>query len=369
MGLFAKAKKYISFTSRGRRNHLPRILIFFVTSKCNQACGHCFYAAHLNQPDDLDFDQIEKLSRDLDRCENVLFSGGEPFVQKALPEIAGLFYRNNHTRHFTIPTNGTLLDRTIDGLSAIRENCPNATIDVNFSFDGLEETHNRIRQYRDAFERSMSNVEQILGRFEDDRRIRFQISTTVMNRNVHELSELTDYVHKRFDGRLGVSFGFLRGETKDKSLQLPAMDDLVALQRKASYRYRKEAWLSNFLYKAQLEAKLAFLEQKRQVFQCLAGDLLGVVYADGRVSSCEILPSFGSLKDHDSFRELWTSQQAERQKRSIRNRECVCTHECFITPSLMYHRFGPFLMLYYFLKAKWRLYAGAVSWPQARRRA
>ncbi|MEE8585035.1 MAG: hypothetical protein V3T83_09310, partial [Acidobacteriota bacterium] len=50
------------FVKRG----LPVNLIFFVTSRCNLLCKHCFYWEELNKRSgELSFEEIEKISRSL----------------------------------------------------------------------------------------------------------------------------------------------------------------------------------------------------------------------------------------------------------------------------------------------------------------
>ena len=115
MNLVGKARKFYRLSRRTVNEDLPRILILYVTSTCNQSCGHCFYAASLNQKTDLKFDEIEKISRDLGQVDNILVGGGEPFTRTELPDILRLFYDNNGTRMFSIPTNGTLLGRINPG--------------------------------------------------------------------------------------------------------------------------------------------------------------------------------------------------------------------------------------------------------------
>ncbi len=44
-------------------------------------CEHCFYWRQLNQPDDLTFEELVKLSKELGRIENLNLSGGEPFLR------------------------------------------------------------------------------------------------------------------------------------------------------------------------------------------------------------------------------------------------------------------------------------------------
>jgi hypothetical protein len=73
----------------------------------------------------------------------------------------------------------------------------------------------------------------------------------------------------------------------------------------------------------------------RQVVPCLAGLLTAVVYSNGDVSVCETHPPLGNLRQ-SSFREIWTSPAAQQLRQSIAARECWCTNEVFLWPSIVY---------------------------------
>ncbi|MGA8873906.1 MAG: SPASM domain-containing protein, partial [Candidatus Korobacteraceae bacterium] len=82
-------------------------------------------------------------------------------------------------------------------------------------------------------------------------------------------------------------------------------------------------------------AKTKTAERQTQVIPCRAGVLSGVVYANGDVSFCETLPKLGNLRQK-SFRELWFSPEADALRRSVHAKECWCTNEVFMWPSITY---------------------------------
>ncbi len=68
---------------------LPVNLIFFVTSRCNLLCTHCFYWEELNKrKNELELDEIERVSRSLPNLLSVSLTGGEPYLRPDLPDIA-----------------------------------------------------------------------------------------------------------------------------------------------------------------------------------------------------------------------------------------------------------------------------------------
>ena len=81
-------------------------------------------------------------------------------------------------------------------------------------------------------------------------------------------------------------------------------------------------------------AKVQTVQRQTQVIPCLAGRLSAVVYANGDVSVCEIHKPLGNLRQH-SFWEIWNSPDAKRLRRSIAEKECSCTTEVFLWPSIV----------------------------------
>ena len=72
--------------STKREKHLGTVILF-VTSRCNAFCKTCFYHEELNQPGDLTFEQIEKISRTMPPITDLWLSGGEPTLRRDVSEI------------------------------------------------------------------------------------------------------------------------------------------------------------------------------------------------------------------------------------------------------------------------------------------
>jgi len=133
------------------------------------------------------------------------------------------------------------------------------------------------------------------------------------------------------------NLALIRGERKNQSLVIP---DLVAYEQLFQYARRLWAPREENRYGSLVEpmlqwAKLKTAQQQTQVVPCRAGILSSVVYANGDVSFCETHPPLGNLRQK-SFRELWYSSQAEALRRSVHAKECWCTNEIFLWPSITY---------------------------------
>jgi hypothetical protein len=82
-------------------------------------------------------------------------------------------------------------------------------------------------------------------------------------------------------------------------------------------------------------AKVKTAQEQRQVIPCRAGVLSAVVYHNGDVSVCEAHTPLGNIRKQ-TFKEIWHSEQARNLRASIRAKDCYCTNEIFLWPSITF---------------------------------
>src|ERR671914_2795907 len=99
----SKAVQFVQLLRSSKREKRLGTVILFVTSRCNALCQTCFYHADLNQPGDLTFAQLEKISRTMPPITDLWLSGGEPTLRRDVPEIISTFVNNNGVRRVIIP--------------------------------------------------------------------------------------------------------------------------------------------------------------------------------------------------------------------------------------------------------------------------
>ena len=319
----------------------PRELILYVTSTCNQKCSHCFYSAELNQPDDLSFADYQTISENCKVIEAILIGGGEPFTRRDLPEILNLFYKNNNTRRFGIPTNCTLYSRMNESLTKLIKLCPNAKFGINVSLDGLEETHNKIRRYPNAFNKSVENLEKLISDFKNNPNISFSITSTLMKKNIKDVFGLENFIKHKFKSVVGISWNYLRDINKSFKDILPPISSLVQITAKNIEPSNKDSFFNKMYRRAINELRLQNIEKNKQALPCVGGTQMGVIYANGDVSSCEMLPVVANIKTYGNFKKAWNSPSRLTQRKDILLNKCVCTHECFLGPSIMGSKFMP----------------------------
>ena len=335
-----RVSRYLRVLGRGRdlsRETGPPFLIFFINSICNLACEHCFYWQSLNSRDDLSFEEIRALSDELGQIENLNLSGGEPFLRKEFAEICRYFITNNQVKEIYVPSNGYFTDRTVKALRSVLEEPGLQLFAVEISLDGMPEFHNRFRGSERSFEKAMETYDALAVLQKRDPRLRIHSISTVTSENMDEIRQLTTYLYERCPAMDHHNIALIRGDRKNPSLRGPGLLEYQAL---AEYTGRLWAPRENERYGRSVEpmlqwAKTRTSEEQQQVVPCRAGVLSAVVYANGDVSVCETHEPLGNLR-HKSFRDIWYSKEAEQLRKSIKNKECYCTNEIFMWPSIVF---------------------------------
>jgi hypothetical protein len=170
-----------------------------------------------------------------------------------------------------------------------------------------------------------------------DPRLRIHAISTATDVNVEEIQNLTTYLFDRCPHMDHHNLALIRGDRKNPALTTPAMRDYAAL-----YEYIRRLWQprEDGRYGGIVEpmlqwAKIRTVERETQVVPCRAGILTAVVAANGDVSVCELHEPLGNLRTH-TFPEIWHSERAQALRASIAAKQCHCTTEVFLWPSIVY---------------------------------
>jgi MoaA/NifB/PqqE/SkfB family radical SAM enzyme len=300
-------------------------------------CEHCFYWTSLNKRDDLTRDELFALSRSLGRIENLNLSGGEPFLRKEFSEICRQFIRHNDVRQIYVPTNGWYTDKTIKAVTETLEESTLELFAVELSLDGMPAFHDRFRVADGAFDKAMATYDALAALQERDPRLRIHSISTATNVNIQEIRDLTAYLYERCPKMDHHNLALIRGDRKNPALLLPDMreySDLYDYMRRL-WQPREEGRYGGVVDPMLQWAKLQTVERGTQVIPCRAGILTAVVAANGDVSVCELHEPLGNLRKQ-TFWEIWDSPSATNLRRSIANKDCHCTTEVFLWPSIVF---------------------------------
>jgi MoaA/NifB/PqqE/SkfB family radical SAM enzyme len=315
----------------------PPFLVFFINSICNMKCEHCFYWTSLNKKDDMTKEEIFALSDSLGTIENLNLSGGEPFLRPEFAEICTKFIEQNHVRQIYVPTNGYFTERTVKAVNELLENKDLDLFVAELSLDGMPEFHDTFRVSKNSFKKAMETYEALAEIQKRDPRLRIHCISTATDVNMGEITQLSAYLYRRCPSMDHHNLAIIRGDRKNPELATPLLEEYGKLYDyiKALWSPREEGRYGSIVEPMLQWAKTETLKQGRQVIPCSAGRMSAVVYANGDVGVCEIHQPIGNLREN-SFPEIWNSEAATTLRKSISNRECHCTTEVFLWPSIVF---------------------------------
>lgn len=325
----------------------PVSLIFFVTSRCNLLCSHCFYWKELNgNKAELTLDEIERITRSLPNLLSVSLTGGEPYLRRDLPQIAEAFERNSRVRNLQIPSNGLLVDKTLERAEQLLEKVRRARVCTGVSLDGPKDVHNAVRGDPRSFDRALETLAGLKAMKPRFPNLSVGVALTVTAANQHRLDEFFDLLETHWVPD-AVTITLARGEPMDPSLK---QVDLAIYRRFAAraldYRRRHrltDGWTDRLViakeqgtYELIAEAAGA----SKRIAPCYAGELIGILGETGEVRVCETLTqSMGNVRDFDcDLAALWSAAQAEAARRYQQDLGCQCTYECAMSVNTLFNR-------------------------------
>lgn len=328
----------LSLRARAHRTHeTPPFLIVFINSICNLTCEHCFYWKELNQRNDLAFSDFEQLTSDLGQFDTLNLSGGEPFIRPDFGEICGLFITKNGVKQIYVPTNGYFTDKTEKSLRKVLQHKTLDRFVCEISLDGMPEYHNRFRGNPKSFGNAMKTYEMLAKLQDEDPRLRIHVNTVAMSENIGEVWRLTEHMHDNYPRVEHHNLAVIRGDRKNPSLTGPALEEYKRLYDhiREVWKDREEGRFGSIVEPMLQFVKVKTIESESQYVPCKAGVLSGVIYANGDVSVCETHEPLGNLRDQRFF-EIWDSPEAVTLRAQIKAKECFCTNEVFMWPSIVF---------------------------------
>ncbi len=339
----------VSCASRIFRKDGPPIqLTFFVTSRCNLRCSHCFYWKELDSEHnyELTLDEIEKITKSLPRLLALSLTGGEPFIREDIGEIYSLFAKNTRAHIITISTNGFYKERMYALIPKMLSDFPDTNLFIYLSIDGPQEINDKIRG-KGSYAKALQTLEMLQPLRKQFKNLGLSISMTCNKTN-------QDYLQDTFSEFIGsgltdnVNIAFVRGNPKDPTVkevslnkykQLTELRMSVVNSKKLKYfNFFMSKFISSkdyYVYKSVKEV----LEHGHGTLPCQAGSLMGILYDDGKVFPCEVLGDccLGNIRDFGyDLPKLWTSAKAETVRKRVKN-GCYCTFECAMSPSILFN--------------------------------
>jgi len=337
---------YLHQWHRNRKGNkvLPLELIFFVTARCNFHCRHCFLQKTVAAPGrEVSLADVRRLSDDLPNLMVLMLTGGEPFLRSDLADIVDIFGRQSKPRIVSIATNGFLTAQILTAMENILERWDSKIhLILTLSFEGTPAHHNRNRNCLNAYQRAMETAREIVKLKRRFKRFSIGANLTLIPENEAEVIDAARTLSR--DGL----FDFLshniyrqnRPRFARPGVSLTSYQVLSNIVLHYSRRFRMDdnpiihgLHRSKENYQANIISRTC-RQQRYQGIPCEAGRGIGVVYADGAVSPCELWDDAWGNIMKNRFSSIWNQPINRRIADNLRATGCFCTHECFLSASM-----------------------------------
>lgn len=316
--MLAPIKKLVfrKFRESETRQHELNYLFWECTSRCNLNCLHCGSDCSTDSsgPDMPLQDFLKAIDTIKDPSEFflVVLTGGEPLLRNDI-EICGREIRKRGMR-WSLVSNGHLYTRERHN-SLLNAGMGALTI----SLDGLEESHNWLRNSPDSFERASNAITLAAG----SSRLNFDVVTCVNNRNIDELPDILGYLIRmgvkawRLFTIIPIGRAIHNPDLSLTASRFVKLLDFIAESRKTGsmdIKFSCEGYVGRY------ESMV-----RDSCFFCRAGINIGSILIDGSISACpNIDRSFiqGNIY-RDNFYQVWQTKYEP-----FRNRSWTKTGKC-----------------------------------------
>jgi len=324
----------------------PIYLIYFLTSRCMGKCRHCFYWRSINQPEkELTIDEIEKLSQSAGQLLQLTLTGGEPLLRDDLAEVIKIFFRINRPFNLALATSGFYPDKLESALEQALPSANRSNFTIGFPIEGPPELNDQIRGIKGAYEKTEASIKIIKNLKKNFPNLTLLVDITASSFNQQMLAETYLLVRDQLKPDL-INLIITRGEPRDLAAKdidpdiitevTALMEDDIRRGKIAGYNFNNRVLHAKDIILRRIALDI-FKNESRRV-RCLAGNLIGVIYPEGQVLPCELWKEpMGRLRDSGyDLAALWGSAQAQKIRAEIKSRNCVCYHQCFLSPSLFF---------------------------------
>lgn len=285
------------------------IISWNTTNACNMYCDHCYRDAGCKAEEELSTEEAKTLLNQIAKAgfKIMIFSGGEPLMRPDIIELVE--HAVSVGLRPVFGTNGTLI--TEEMAHRLKKA---GTMGMGISLDSLDkEKHNRFRKFPNAWEGAVQGMRNC-----KKAGLAFQIHTTVMDWNQHELEAITDFAVA--EGAVAHHIFFLvptgRGANiEEESLRAKAYEDVIERIMKKQQEVPielKPTCAPQFMrIAAQMGMKMRFGRG------CLAGTSYCIISPRGQVQPCAYLNiPLGDVREIP-FDEIWKNNEVLNRLRTL----------------------------------------------------
>jgi MoaA/NifB/PqqE/SkfB family radical SAM enzyme len=285
----------------------------------------------MKREDELSLEEWDKVFQSMgDTPFWFTISGGEPFMNKDIVEMAQSIYKHCHPGIINIPTNSLMHKIIQPKVATMCETCPDTQFIINLSLDGVGDKHDHIRGIAGNFEKFEANYRAL--RELDYPNLSIGIHSVISRFNVDDVRELYDYAFGLKPDSYITEIAEQRVEldtvgisiTPPRDKYSAAIDELIARVERQQFRGISQVTEAFRVRYYKLVKRI--LAEETQVIPCYAGWASAQIYANGDVWACCVrADNMLNLRSVDyDFKRVWFSKEADTIRASIKNKECHC---------------------------------------------
>jgi radical SAM protein with 4Fe4S-binding SPASM domain len=231
----------------------------------------------------------------------------------------------------------------------ILRRCPELTMAVDISLDGLGAAHDAIRGGAGIFEKAVRTFREIKKLQASQPRLQTGVIIAAMKSNQDDLLKIYDFVRDDL-GPDSISVALVRGTPLDRGEKDVDLAKYGALVKRLSEDLVKDGLKGfrktiapGFTIAAKIKMHEEILKIATSGYQspCYAAALNVVIYSNGDVYPCEILgveKKIGNLREFGfDFGKLWGSPRRSEIQKWVVDSRCNCTHECHVPINLLFN--------------------------------
>ena len=341
----ANLLKYLQYSAKYFYKKYPVEITYFVTARCNFKCRHCFNDFDPSRKE-LTLEEVREFTRNTPRFLRLLISGGEPFLRKDLHQICYEFYRNCKVKHISIPTNASLPEIIEKQTEQLLADCPDAFINISLSLDELGEKRDSIVGMKDTFAKfneTLDRLSNLKTRYDN---LGIGVITTHTRSNENDLKDIYKYTQGKPVDNFG--FNLVRGKTRcgdELGIDINKYAEMAEILRYDRKRFNFPLAIL-YLAKKSLLFRIVqkIIQDNQYQIPCYAAKLHYVIDETGNVYPCETFMfsdnkcTIANLRDNNyDFKKICLSDKAKEARKRIRETKCFCTHECYLSTSILFN--------------------------------
>ncbi len=278
-----------------------------LTKRCNLTCLHCGFSCGKEYGEELTTNELTKLVEQLSelKCERIQLTGGEPLIREDWEEIVDAI--TGRSIEVTLISNGVLITDKI--AKRIKES---GISTVGISVDGIEETHNFLRNNSRSFNNCLRAITNL-----SNHGVSVGVLTTINILNLDELENIRQLLIQHNVSSWRLQIPSLIGRMIDQKKIMPLAEDIEKITKYIVNTRDDDRIVvipgDSIGYYGLNEKLIRDVGGDLPYFTgCYAGCLSVAIESNGDVKGCLALPHElceGNIRE-TSLREIWTRENA-----------------------------------------------------------